>query len=235
MGEYKKAIEYYEKGLEMSSANGDKSGIASMNGNLGNAYLRSGKYKKAIEYHEKGLKMSSSIQDEPLMARNYGNLGNIHRRIEQCIVALSYLERSIKLFDRIFFGMVPDRCKLSYAGEYFKIHKICMACLLAMKNSKGALLVLDRGRAKELNFSLQMQAKILIKSMEEYANSLWDRINAGEEDLELKELEKILQHETCSTTALVFAFDFEMCLNVWILKEGLMHKNLMLVLRSFVY
>ena len=226
LGEYKKAIEYYEKGLEISSTIGDKSGIASNNGNLGNAYVSLGEYKKAIECYEKGLKMSSSIQDEPLMGINYGNLGNAHRRIELYKVALSYLERSIKLFDRIFLGMVPDRCKLSYAGEYFRVHKISMACLLAIKNSKAALLVLDRGRAKELNFTLQKQAKIFKKGMEEYANSVWDWINAGEEDLELKELEIILQPETCPTTALVFAFDLEMCLNVWILKEGSIHKKL---------
>ena len=38
LGEYQKAIEYYEKGLEISTAIGDRSGIASNNGNLGNAY-----------------------------------------------------------------------------------------------------------------------------------------------------------------------------------------------------
>ena len=226
LGEYKKAIEYYEKGLEISSAIGDKSGIGSNNGNLGNAYLSLGEFKKAIEYYEKGLKMSRSIQDEPLTASIYGDLGNAHRRIGQYKVALSYLEKSVKRFDKIFMDMVPDQSKLFYAGEYFRSHKISMACLLAVKNSKGALLVLDRGRAKELNFSLQKQAKIFMKSMKEYANSVWDRINAGEEDLELKELEIILQSETCSTAALVFAFDLEMCLNVWILKEGLIHKKL---------
>ena len=39
LGEYQKAIEYYEKGLEISTAIGDQSGIANNNGNLGNAYL----------------------------------------------------------------------------------------------------------------------------------------------------------------------------------------------------
>ena len=38
LGEYQKAIEYYEKGLEISTAIGDRSGIASNNGSLGNAY-----------------------------------------------------------------------------------------------------------------------------------------------------------------------------------------------------
>ena len=53
--EYPKAIQYYEKGLQISSAIGDQSGIASNNGNLGNAYLSLGEYQKAIKYYEKGL------------------------------------------------------------------------------------------------------------------------------------------------------------------------------------
>ena len=100
-----------------------------------------------------------------------------------------------------------------------------MACLLALKNYKAALFVLDSGRAKALHFSLQKQEKDFNKGMEEYANSVWDRINAGE-DLELNELEIILQNETCSTTALVFAFDLENFLNVWILNESLIHMKL---------
>jgi tetratricopeptide (TPR) repeat protein len=37
--EYQNAIDYYKKGLEISTAIGDRLGRASNNGNLGNAYL----------------------------------------------------------------------------------------------------------------------------------------------------------------------------------------------------
>ena len=55
LGEYQKAIECHEKGLEISTAIGDQSGIANNNCSLGNAYLGLAEYQKAIEYHEKGL------------------------------------------------------------------------------------------------------------------------------------------------------------------------------------
>ena len=64
MGEYQKAIKYEEKGLEISSAIGDQLGIASNNGNLGNAYLSLGEYQKAIKHYEKGLEISSAIGDQ---------------------------------------------------------------------------------------------------------------------------------------------------------------------------
>ena len=59
----KNSIQYYEKGLEISSAIGDQSGIARNNGNLGNVYFSLGEYKKAIKYYEKGLEISSAIGD----------------------------------------------------------------------------------------------------------------------------------------------------------------------------
>ena len=78
MGEYPKAIQYYEKGLQISSAIGDQSGIASNNGNLGNAYCNLGEYQKAIQYYEKGLQISSAIGDKSGIASNNGNLGNAY-------------------------------------------------------------------------------------------------------------------------------------------------------------
>ena len=102
LGEYKKAIEYYEKGLEISCAIGDISGIASNNGNLGNAYQNLGEYKKAIEYSEKGLEISSTIGDKFGIATNNANLGKIYR-------SLRWLDRVLKklscsLLDIHIFG-----------------------------------------------------------------------------------------------------------------------------------
>ena len=72
LGEYQKAIQYYEKGLELSTAIGDQSGIASNNGNFGSAYLNLGEYQKAIQYYEKGLELSTAIGDQSGIANNNG-------------------------------------------------------------------------------------------------------------------------------------------------------------------
>ena len=226
LGEFKKAIKYYEKGLEIGSAIGDKSVIAVNDENLGNAYYCLDDYVEAIKYYEKGLEISTAIGDKPRIASSNGNLGNAYRRTGQYKNALLHFERSIKLFDRIFLDGVPDQSKLFYTEEYFKFHKSSMACLLDTKDSKAALLVLDHGRAKELHFRLRKQRKDFSKSTEDYWNTVWERINAEEEDSELKEFEIILQNETCSTTVLVFAFDSEHFLNVWILNKNLIHRKL---------
>ena len=76
LGEYQKAIQYYEKGLELSTAIRDQSGVASNNGNYGNAYCHLGEYQKAIQYYEKDLEISTAINDQSGIAHNNGNLGN---------------------------------------------------------------------------------------------------------------------------------------------------------------
>ena len=52
LGEYPKGIDYIQKGLEISTAIGDRFGIASKTINLGSAYLCLGEYQKAIDYYQ---------------------------------------------------------------------------------------------------------------------------------------------------------------------------------------
>ena len=212
--------------MEISTAIGDKFGIANSNGNLGGAYRCLGDYEKAIEYYETGLKISTAIGDKPGIAKKEGNLGKTYWYIGKNDVALSYLERSIRLFDRIFWDMVPDQSKLSYTDEYFQFHKVSMACFLAIENPMAALLVTDHGRAKELHFFLHKQRNDLKMGMVEYVRSYWDRIEAEEEEGEMKDLEIILQKEGHSTTVLFFAFGLGKILHVWILNKNLIHKKL---------
>ncbi|XP_044172276.1 G-protein-signaling modulator 2-like, partial [Acropora millepora] len=55
LSDYRKAIEYHEKHLEIAKEIGDRAGEGRAYGNLGTAYQSLGDYRKAIEYHEKRL------------------------------------------------------------------------------------------------------------------------------------------------------------------------------------
>ena len=223
LGHYEKAIQYHEKHLEISTAIGNQSGIAASNGNLGIAYQNLGQYEIAIRYHEKHLEISTAIGDQSAIARSSGNLGDCHCCVGEYEVSLPYLGRAIKIFDKIFFDMIPDQSKLSYTRLYFSLHKISMACFIAVNNLEAALLVMDRGRDKELSFCLQKQRKYSKRGKLEYANPVWE---AKQRKQELKEIEIILEVETYSATVLFFAFDLKNCLNVWILNKNLIHMKL---------
>ena len=119
--------------------------------------------------------------------------------------------------------MVPDQSKLSYTELYFSLHKISMACFIAVNNLEAALLVMDDGKAKELSVILRKQRKYSKRGKLEYANPVWE---AKQRKHELKEIEIILEVETYSATVLFFAFDLENYLNVWILNKNFIHRKL---------
>ena len=190
---------------------------------MGIAYQSLGQYDRAIEYYEKSLKISRAIEDQSGIATSNGRLGDCHRCVGEYEAALPYLGKAIELFDKIFSDMVPDRSKLYYTGLYFKFHKVSMACFVATNDLVAALLVMDRGRAKELSFCLQKQRKYFKRGMLEYANPVWEAKHAKQE---LEELEIILEVETYSATVLFFAFDLQNILNVWVLNKDLIHRKL---------
>ena len=220
MGEYQKAIQYYEKGLELSTAIGDQSGIASNNSNLGNAYLSLGDYQKAIQYYEKGLEISTAIGDQPGIAYSNSNLGKVYFDLGEYKDAWSHLEEAIRHFDKIFLKFVPDEHKLSFVTQYFKTYRLLMTCFLSLGRDKSALFVIDLGKAKELHFRVEKSKNRVDAETKDFSVTTWNRIRASEEEIEIQEIQQILHTEQNDTSILVFAFDFEGFLNIWVLNEG---------------
>ena len=218
LGEYQKAIDYYEKGLEISTGIGDQSGIANNTSNLGNAYRRLGEYQKAIEYYEKGLEISTAIGDQSGIASDNGNLGIAYFYSGEQKTARSHLEEAIRRFDEIFFSFVPDQNKLSFTPQYFYTHRFLMSCFLTLERAMSALLVIDRGKAKELHFCIKFKKNQNRADMElkDFALATWNRIKACQEEIEIKE---ILQTAKNAISILVFTFDHEGFLNIFVLNE----------------
>ena len=101
LGQYRKAIKYYENGLQISRAIGDQSGIASNNGNLGSVYCSLGEYQKAIKYYEKALEISSAIGDQLGIASNNGNLGIVYCSLGEYQKAIKYYEKGLEISSAI--------------------------------------------------------------------------------------------------------------------------------------
>ena len=232
LGEYQKAIEYFDKGLEISAEIGDRSGIASKNGSLGNAYYKLGEFEKAIEYYEIGLGISTKIGDQSAIASYNGNLGNSYLFLGKFELGKFFLVKSIRLFDDIFLDFVPDENKVEFTQQYFKSHVGLMICFLSMGCTESALLVLDLGRAKELHFCIEKQNHAMKLDMLDYAHAIWDQINAGEEQIQFKELNEILNEGKTETSVLVFTFDVDSFLNVWVCHDRVIFRKLKVTLEA---
>ncbi|MBU7046253.1 MAG: tetratricopeptide repeat protein [Theionarchaea archaeon] len=101
LGQWDKAIEYYEKSLEIKEKVGDIHGMAQTYGNLGLVYDSKGQWDTAIEYYEKSLEISEKIGDIHGMAQTYNNLGLVYDSKGQWDTAIEYYEKSLEISEKI--------------------------------------------------------------------------------------------------------------------------------------
>jgi len=78
LGDFRKAIEYYERSLKIAKEIGNRAGESNCYGNLGNAYWSLGDFRKAIEYLEKFLDIAKEIGNRAGESKCYMNLGHAY-------------------------------------------------------------------------------------------------------------------------------------------------------------
>ena len=101
LGDYQKAIKYFEKDLKIAKELGRRAGEGRTYGNLGVSYDLTADYRKAIEYHEKYLKIAKEIGDRAGEGAAYGNLGNAYQSLGYYQKAIQYHQKHLKISKEI--------------------------------------------------------------------------------------------------------------------------------------
>ncbi|KAL9965107.1 hypothetical protein ACROYT_G028860 [Oculina patagonica] len=97
LGDFKKAIMYHERHLNIAKEVRDRAGERRSYGKLGNAYYSLGNFKKAIEYHERDLELSKELRDRYAEGDAYSDLGNAYCNLGDFKKAIEYHERHLKI------------------------------------------------------------------------------------------------------------------------------------------
>jgi tetratricopeptide (TPR) repeat protein len=115
LGEYSKAIKFYEKDLSIILKlypNGNHPDIAASYNNLGSTYNLLGEYSKAIEFFEKSLKITSKLYANgihPDIAVSYNNLGSAYNRLSEFRKAIDFYENALAIMLKLYpNGIHPD-------------------------------------------------------------------------------------------------------------------------------
>jgi tetratricopeptide (TPR) repeat protein len=95
--ERSRAIEHYERSLEIAQEVGDRQGEGRALGGLGNVYrnLRDG--GRAIEHYQRSLKIAQELGDRRGEGRTIGNLGAAYLSLREPRFAIEQYERSLAL------------------------------------------------------------------------------------------------------------------------------------------
>ena len=132
MGEYSKALEYYEKSMEIQrkSLPPNHPDLATSYNNIGQVYSNMGEYSKALEYYEKSMEIrrKSLPPNHPDLATSYNNIGQVYSNMGEYSKALEYYEKSMEIQRKSLPPNHPDLATsysnigqvYSNMGEYSK-------------------------------------------------------------------------------------------------------------------
>jgi tetratricopeptide (TPR) repeat protein len=106
IGEYDKALEYYQKSLKIREKVYGKEHpkTAISYNNIGLVYDSKGEYNKALEYYQKSLKIREKVygKEHPDTAESYNNIGSVYNSKGEYDKALEYYQKSLKICEKVY-------------------------------------------------------------------------------------------------------------------------------------
>ena len=101
MGEYTKALSYYEQSLEVMKVtlSPNHPDLATSYNNIGLVYDNMGEYLKALSYYERSLEIMKVAlpPNHPDLATSYNNIGLVYKNMSEYSKALSSHEQSLEI------------------------------------------------------------------------------------------------------------------------------------------
>jgi len=122
LGDYQKALSYYERALAIRREIGDKKGEGADLTNIGVVYANLGDYQKVLSYYERALAIRREIGDKKGEGADLGNIGVVYANLGDYQKALSYYERSLAIGQGI--GVPTGRQRANMADVWLKMGKI---------------------------------------------------------------------------------------------------------------
>ena len=99
-GDYKKAIELYQRSYAIHEGNKDYTNMASTLNNIGAAYERQSQFENAIVYLLRSVKIAEENKLNNLTATGYSNIGIIYSEQSNPTKALDYHFKALKLQEK---------------------------------------------------------------------------------------------------------------------------------------
>jgi CHAT domain-containing protein/Tfp pilus assembly protein PilF len=97
LGEYPKAIEFYQQSLAIQREIGNRNGFASSLMGLGNAYNFLGEYPKAIEFYQQSLAIQREIGNRNGFASSLMALGSAYGSLGEYPKAIEFYQQSLAI------------------------------------------------------------------------------------------------------------------------------------------
>ncbi|MGJ5634882.1 CHAT domain-containing protein, partial [Nostoc sp. CALU 1950] len=101
LGQYPKALEFYQQALAIIKEIGDRSGESTTLNNIGAIYDSLGQYPKALEYFQQALAIIKEIGDRSREGGSLNNIGAIYSSLGQYPKALEFYQQALAIIKEI--------------------------------------------------------------------------------------------------------------------------------------
>lgn len=101
LGNYPRALEYYQKSLTIQVELRNKKGTALVLNNIGNIYFTQDNYPRALEYYEKSLAIREEIGEKQGIAATLNNIGGIYNNQSDYPRSMEYYQKSLAIKEDI--------------------------------------------------------------------------------------------------------------------------------------
>ncbi|MFZ4728335.1 MAG: CHAT domain-containing protein, partial [Pseudanabaena sp.] len=101
LGQYQKAIEFYQQSLAIAQQTNNRHSIAIWLNNLGNVHNSLGQYQKALDFYQQSLEITKQIGDRKGEGKLLGNLGNAYYYLQQYPKAIQFYQQSLAIAKQI--------------------------------------------------------------------------------------------------------------------------------------
>ena len=96
-GNKSNALNYFNRALKMTLELGDKKGISSSLGSMGNVFKDQGNYSRALEHFFGALKLTEELKLDNVSSIHLANIGNVYQALSENQKALTYYFKALSL------------------------------------------------------------------------------------------------------------------------------------------
>jgi len=100
-GNQTKALDYFNLSLKINEEVGDKKGISSSLGSIGNVFKDQGNYSRALENYFGALKLTEELKLDKLSAIHLANIGNAYQALYEYQKSLDYYFKALRLAEKM--------------------------------------------------------------------------------------------------------------------------------------
>ena len=222
LGQYETAIDYITKGLDIRVEIGALGDQATSYQHLGKAYQGLRRYDKAMSCFQKSLNISLETGDRFNEGLSKGNIGTCNHFMACLEVekdktlnlkakyllnnSVVYLTRALRNLYDLFIELVADGNKVSFINEHFNLHEYLMSSFILLKRPEAALLAIDLGRAKALQFLVdqRLDSRDQNTRHSSYGNETWASIEEQKEKERLNDVVDIFEQKQIECAVLMY-------------------------------